>query len=141
MNTNKVVIRMGFSFRFGNEIIYEDSEDEYLIEMEEETFDVCKPEMTNHPRDSVRLISYAFGDFIEENLPTIYSIFNQMCEERKGHMIVPVSSIIDEINNLKPEAPEGEECPGLHGDRVRWFQYWAAKCIDTYGDEAKFSVS
>ena len=141
MNTNKVVIRMGFSFRFGNEIIYEDSEDEYLIEMEEETFDVCKPEMTVFPRSSVRLISYAWSDFVEENLPTAYSILNRIKIERNVESIIPVSSIIDEINTMGSKKPECEHTPGLYEDRVRWFQYWAAKCIDTYGDEAKFSVS
>jgi len=131
---------MGYEFRFGGEIYQEDGI-EYLVEMEPETFDVCNHELTDYSKESYRPISYSGSDFVIENLSTIYSIFNKMCEERKGHMIVPVSSVIKEINNLKSVAPEGEEAPELYEDRVRWFQYWANKCIRLYSDAAKFSVS
>ena len=132
---------MGFSFRFGNEIKYENTDGEYLMEMEKETFDVCDPELTVYPRDSVRLISYAWADFVEENLPTAYSILNRMKIERNVESIIPVLSIIDEINAMGSKKPECEHTPGLYEDRVQWFQYWANKCSRLYGDEAKFSVS
>lgn len=134
---------MGYSFRFGGEINREspDECEHYLVEMEPETFDVCDPELTAYPRDSIRLISYSYSDFVIENLSTFYSIFNLMCEERKGYMIVPLSKVIKEINNLKSVAPEGEEAPELYKDRVRWFQYWANKCLRLYGEEAKFQIS
>lgn len=127
---------MGYKFTFGGEI-YQEDDNEYLIEIEPETFDVCDPELTNYPKEAFLMTPCKLYvvDFIKENLPTIGALLDG---ERT---IIPLSSVIDEINNLKPEAPEGEERPELYKDRVRWFQYWANKCIRLYGDEAKFSVS
>lgn len=127
---------MGFCFTFGGEINREDDVP-YLAEMEPETFDVCNPEWTDHPKDAVRPSHYGSGisEFLIKNLPIIGAVL------REDRTIMPVSNIINEINNLKPEAPENEEMPEIYKDRVRWFQYWANKCIRLYGDEAKFSVS
>ena len=136
MRLRQEAIKMGYEFRFGGEIYQEDGI-EYLVEMEPETFDVCNPEWTDHPKDAVRPSHYGSGiaEFIRENLPKIGAVLD---EERS---ILPVSIVIDEINNLKSVAPEGEEAPELYNDRVRWFQYWANKCLRLYGEEAKFQIS
>lgn len=131
MNTNKRVIRMGYCFKFGTKIMDEGTDDEYL---EPERVDICGPKRTLFPYTCLRPISHIDSDFVEENLPTIYHILNKMKEERKGHIIVPVSSVIDEINSMK-------SMTGEHEGRDRWFQDWANMCVQTYGDGAKLSVT
>jgi len=133
---------MGYEFRFGGEI-YQEEDNEYLVEMEPETFDVCNHELTDYSKEAVLLTQYGsyMVDFIKENLPVTHRVVINSLKKLNGIVIVPVSIIIDEINNLRPEAPEGEEEPELYEDRVWWFQYWAKKCIRLYGDKAKFSVS
>ena len=142
MRLRQEATKMGYEFRFGVEIYQEDGI-EYLVEMEPETFDVCNHELTDYSKEAVLLTQYGSNmvDFIKENLPVTHRVVINSLKKLNGIVIVPVSSIIDEINNLKPEAPEGEECLGLHVDRVKWFQYWANKCIRLYSDAVKFSVS
>ena len=148
---------MTLDFNFGKDVaviedyIYIEGEDltaepkpenkltyEFLVEMEPETFDVCNPKWTDNPKSAFR--SCPCGSridvFLIRNIPGIHEAV-----EKDKRNIVPVSSIIDKINNLNPVAPASEGCPELYEDRVKWFQYWANKCIRLYGDEAKFSVS
>lgn len=85
-------------------------------------------------------ISYGASVWIQDNLPTIKKAYMKMHELRIGNIIIPVSEVIDEIDNLTFEAPDTCD-QATHNARVNFFKWWAVESIRDFGDDAKLYVS
>lgn len=119
---------------------------ESLERMPAEEYDVCDKEYTIWPKDAYRSGTWDFKEFFETYLPRLYNRYYREDREalkasRPSRCIYPVTEYIDDINNLGSVAPVNEGFPGLYEDRVKWLKHWANKCIETYGEAAKFSMS
>lgn len=84
-------------------------------------------------------ISYGAYEWLKESLPTINGAFESLLTEHIRR-IIPVSEVIDEIDNLTFEAPD--TCDQVtHDSRVNFFKWWAVESIRDFGDDAKLYVS
>lgn len=112
---------MCYTFIFGNEVIT-GIDSEWIEEMS--------------PM-AIKSISYGAQDWIKSDLPTIYKAL------KEGRTILPVSEVINEIDNLSFEVPDGydQSSRTAHPDRVNWFKWWSIEAIRDFGDDAKLYVN
>ena len=115
---------MCYSFTFGG-VVNTDHPDDHYVE--------CMAHGAHKD------ISYGAFEWIRDSLPTINAAFESLMTEHR-RKIIPVSEVIDEIDNLTFEAPDTCD-QATHNARVNFFKWWAVESIRDFGDDAKLYVS
>lgn len=98
----------------------------YIDECPLESYDVCDPEYTIHPRRSLRSGTDDMRDFFDGLPAEIYA--NTISDPDE---IVLIKPVIDEINAL----PDDCGVPA-HNDRMKWLKFWCNRAVELWGDEA-----
>lgn len=158
---------MTTNYTIGCEIVKEeDCTHPYLVPLEED-FDVCDPELTNLPRTSMRQLSGYGMEFLglvsSELFPGVgecprimplsdfIESIRALSDDGFGKIFLPkIREILSTPGNcfylppieLKKEMEEmaTPEQFKLYLDRVHWFKYWAEKCIELHGEDAKIQI-
>ena len=90
-----------------------------------ESYDVCDPEFTIHPRRSIRSGSGEMQDFFDGVTAEISNTISDPTE------IILIKPVINVINDLI------DDCDDVgHNDRMKWLKFWCNRAVELYGDEA-----
>ena len=131
-----MIISFAFGeFKAANRLIDNVTVQAAFYRMSDEKFGVCM-------RTSRREVDINFiYSSILRDCPVLAVACQKKLKDIK-QVIIPVYSIIEEIDNLPNTAPDTEyESSELYADRVLWFKYWSNNCLAKYGKNADLMIT